>query len=75
VDETMRGKTLAFYLLGVTLVAPIGALVQGFLVNAIGARAAFTIAGVAFLGLLVLLRAKGTLRHLDAETAGVPASA
>ena len=69
VEETKRGKVLAFYLLGVTLVAPIGALVQGFLVNAIGPRAAFTIAGAAFLGLLALLRAKGSLRHLDAESA------
>ena len=68
VDETKRGKVLAFYLLGVTLVAPIGALVQGFLVNAIGPRAAFTLAGAAFLGLLAILRAKGSLRHLDAES-------
>lgn len=65
VDERMRGKVLAFYLLGVTLVAPIGALVQGFLVDAIGPRAAFTAAGGAFLGLLVLLRTRGSLRHLD----------
>lgn len=69
VEETKRGKVLSFYLLGVTLVAPIGALVQGFLVNAIGPRAAFTIAGAAFLGLLAVLRAKGSLRHLDAESA------
>ena len=69
VDEKMRGKVLAFYLLGVTLVAPMGALLQGVLVTAIGARAAFTIAGTAFLGLLVVLWSKGVLRHLDAETA------
>jgi MFS family permease len=69
VDERMRGKVLAFYLLGVTLVAPIGALTQGFLVDAIGPRAAFTLAGIAFLGLLALLRARGSLHHLDAETA------
>ena len=74
VEETMRGKVLAFYVLGVTLVAPIGALVQGVMVNAVGARAAFTMAGTAFLTLLVVLRAKGTLRHLDAESAMVPAS-
>jgi MFS family permease len=69
VDERMRGKVLAFYLLGVTLVAPIGALTQGFLVDAIGPRAAFTLAGIAFLGLLALLRARGSLHHLDAESA------
>jgi MFS family permease len=68
VDERMRGKVLSFYVLGVTFVAPIAALVQGFLVDAIGPRAAFTIAGAAFFGLLLLLRARGSLRHLDADT-------
>lgn len=67
VEERMRGKVLSFYLLGVTLVAPIGALVQGFLVDALGPRAAFTLAGVAFLGLLALLRARRSLEHLDAD--------
>jgi MFS family permease len=74
VEETMRGKVLSFYVLGVTLVAPIAALLQGVLVNVIGARAAFTIAGAVFLGLLGLLRASGALHHLDAESAGVAAS-
>jgi MFS family permease len=68
VEETMRGKVLAFYVLGITLVAPIGALLQGVLVSSIGARASFTIAGSAFLGLLLVLRAKGSLVHLDDET-------
>jgi len=72
VDERMRGKVLAFYVLGVTLVAPIAALIQGFLVGAIGPRAAFTIAGGTFLGLMLLLRSKGSLHHLDAEA--VPAA-
>jgi MFS family permease len=65
VEETRRGKVLAFYVLGITLVAPIGALLQGVLVNAIGARAAFTLAGLAFLLLLAVLRSKRSLEHLD----------
>jgi MFS family permease len=69
VDERRRGKVLSFYVLGVTLVAPFAALVQGFLVNAIGPRAAFTIAGAAFVGLFLLLRAKDALHHLDDEPA------
>ncbi len=69
VEETMRGKVLSFYILGVTLMAPIGALLQGVLVTVIGPRAAFALAGAAFVGLLVVLRWKGTLRHLDAESA------
>ena len=35
---------------------------------------AFTFAGAAFLSLLALLRSRGSLRHLDAESALVPAS-
>jgi MFS family permease len=65
VEETRRGKVLAFYVLGITLVAPIGALLQGVLVNAIGARAAFTLAGLAFLLLLAVLRSKRSLERLD----------
>ena len=67
VDERLRGKVLSFYVLGVTLVAPFAALFQGFLVDAIGPRAAFTIAGSLFFGLLLLLRARGSLHHLDAD--------
>lgn len=69
VDEKMRGKVLSFYLLGVTLIAPLAALFQGVLVSAIGPRAAFTFAGLVFLTLLVVLRSTGVLHHLDAERA------
>jgi len=69
VDETMRGKVLAFYILGVTLVAPLAALLQGVLVDVLGPRVAFTFAGVVFLGVLVLLRQRGSLAALDGERA------
>lgn len=69
VEERMRGKVLAFYVLGITLCAPIGSLVQGALAEVIGPRATVATAGVAFVGVLVLLRARGSLPHLDDEHA------
>jgi MFS family permease len=69
VDERMRGKVLAFYVLGITLSAPLGSLVQGVLAEVIGPRTTVAGAGAAFVGVLVLLRARGTLAHLDDETA------
>ena len=69
VEERMRGKVLAFYVLGITLCAPIGSLVQGALAEVIGPRATVATAGVAFVGVLVLLRARGSLFHLDDEHA------
>jgi predicted MFS family arabinose efflux permease len=73
VDERMRGKVLSFYVLGITLTAPLGSLLQGLLVGLIGARAAFASAGLAFLALLVVLRVKGSLHHLDGDVQAVPA--
>lgn len=69
VDETMRGKVLSFYVLGVTLVAPLAALFQGLVVDALGPRVGFTLAGGAFLAVLVVLRSRGSLAALDAEAA------
>jgi MFS family permease len=49
VDELMRGKVLAAYLMFLTLAMPIGALVQGALADAVGARATVAGAGLVFL--------------------------
>jgi MFS family permease len=72
VEETLRGKVLAFYILGVTLVAPLAALLQGVLVDLLGPRVAFTFAGAVFLAVLVVLRLRGSLTALDAESAPAP---
>lgn len=69
VDETMRGKVLAFYILGVTLVAPLASLLQGVLVDVLGPQVAFTLAGGVFLGVLVVLHLRGSLAALDVEAA------
>jgi MFS family permease len=49
VDELMRGKVLAAYVMFLTLAMPVGALVQGTLADAIGARATVAGAGALFL--------------------------
>jgi MFS family permease len=69
VDEQMRGKVLAFYVLSITLCAPLGSLLQGALAEVIGPRATVAAGGVCFVLVLVLLRARGSLAHLDDEVA------
>jgi predicted MFS family arabinose efflux permease len=69
VDERMRGKVLAFYVLSITLCAPLGSLLQGVLAQVIGPRATVAAGGVGFVLVLVLLRARGSLAHLDDEVA------
>jgi hypothetical protein len=49
VDEVMRGKVLAAYVMALTIALPIGALIQGALAEAIGARATVAAAGALFL--------------------------
>lgn len=50
VDETMRGKVIAAYLMCLTLAMPLGALAQGAIADVIGARATVAGAGALFLG-------------------------
>lgn len=69
VEERRRGKVLAFYVLGITLTAPLGSLLQGFMTELIGPRATVALAGTAFVSVLVVLRARGALAHLDDEVA------
>ncbi len=69
VDEGLRGKVLAFYVMGITVSAPIGSLVQGGLAELIGPRLTVVLAGGAFLAVGLALRANGALDHLDDETA------
>lgn len=56
VREDMRGRTMAFYLMVLTASVPIGAQVQGWLVDVIGVRATVAGAGALFLSVLVALR-------------------
>jgi predicted MFS family arabinose efflux permease len=67
VVERMRGKVLAFYVLAITLSAPIGSLLQGFVAEVVGPRPTVAASGVCFVLTLVALRARGSLGHLDDE--------
>ena len=56
VIEEMRGRTMAFYLMVLTAAVPIGALIQGSLVDIIGVQWTVAGAGSLFLMVFVLLR-------------------
>ena len=55
VEDARRGRIIAVYLMGLTLALPVGALIQGWLVEQVGPRA--TVAG----GALLLLTATAAL--------------
>jgi MFS family permease len=71
VDESMRGRVLSLYVMGLTISVPLGNLVQGALAEAIGPRATVAGAGVLFLGVWALLRVRGRFPLLDAQRAGI----
>ncbi len=66
VEEAMRGKVLALYLMLLTASMPIGALLQGWLADVVGARV--TVAGAGLLFLVVwagLALGTDLLPHMD----------
>jgi len=68
VDETMRGRVIAVYIMFLTAALPIGMLVQGFIAQVVGPQAAVTLFGVLFLAVLAWLRfGTDLLRHVDDE--------
>ena len=71
VEESMRGRVLALYVMVLTVAIPIGSLLQGWLVDVIGVRVTVAAAGALFLVVFVLLRfVFGQLRHMDDLTRG-----
>ncbi len=48
VDETMRGKVMALYIMGLTGSMPIGSLLQGWLADVAGPRITVAVAGALF---------------------------
>ncbi len=65
VDEHMRGKVIALYLMGLTFTVPVGNLVQGWMTEAIGPRTTVTLSGAAFLIVTGWLFASRRLRLMD----------
>ncbi|WP_208027345.1 MFS transporter [Rhabdothermincola sediminis] len=73
VDEDMRGKVLALYIMLLTASLPVGALVQGSLAHLVGPRLTVAAAGIAFLLICGWLRAgTGWVARMDDEAAASP---
>lgn len=71
VKEEMRGRTMALYLMVLTAAIPLGALIQGWLVDVIGVQWTVAGAGTLFLIVFVILRfgvnRLGTMDAVDHE--------
>jgi len=71
VKEEMRGRTMALYLMVLTAAVPLGALVQGWLVDIIGVQWTVAGAGTLFLVVFAILRfgvnRLGTMDAVDHE--------
>ena len=71
VKEEMRGRTMALYLMVLTAAIPLGALIQGWLVDIIGVQWTVAGAGTLFLIVFVILRfgvnRLGTMDAVDHE--------
>ncbi len=65
VDEHMRGKVIALYLMGLTGTVPLGNLIQGWLTEVIGPRITVTLSGAAFLAVVAWLATSRRLRLMD----------
>lgn len=65
VDEYMRGKVLAFYLMTFTTAIPLGSLLQGWTAQAFGPRQTTFTAGVLLALMVTVLRLGGWLSAMD----------
>jgi MFS family permease len=71
VDETMRGKVIALYVMCLTLALPLGALLQGVFAQFVGPQVAVMVFGSLFLAVWAWLRFGGG-DHLAAMDADPP---
>jgi predicted MFS family arabinose efflux permease len=69
VDEAMRGRVIAFYLMTFTAAIPIGSLVQGWTAQAFGPRQTTIVAGLLLAAVVIVLRSAGWLSAMDLEPA------
>ena len=67
VDEFMRGKVLAFYLMTFTAAIPLGSLLQGWTAQVIGPRQTVVTAGLMLAVAVTVLRTGGWLSAMDLE--------
>lgn len=67
VDEAMRGKVMAFYLMSFTAAIPLGSLVQGWTTQVVGPRQTTVVAGLLLALVVTALRVTGRLAAMDDE--------
>jgi predicted MFS family arabinose efflux permease len=65
IDERLRGRIMAIYVMSFTAAYPVGSLLQGWIADAIGAPATTTSAAVALLLLTAWIWRSGRLARLD----------
>jgi MFS family permease len=65
VDESMRGKVIAIYLMGLTASIPVGALAQGWLIDLVGPRATVAGAGLLLVATSMLIGRGGRYARMD----------
>jgi hypothetical protein len=67
VDEFMRGKVLAFYLMTFTAAIPLGSLLQGWTAQTFGPRETTFTAGLLLAVAVTALRSGGWLAAMDLD--------
>jgi len=67
VDEVMRGKVMALYLMTFTAAIPIGALVQGWAAQAVGPRQTTIAGGLVLAAIVTAMRVTGRMAPMDDE--------
>ena len=67
VDEHRRAQVIAVYMMALLLANPVGQLALGRLIELIGPRPAFGLAGATLVAATLVLRASGRLSRLDLE--------
>jgi MFS family permease len=65
VEERLRGRIMAIYVMAFTAAYPLGSLLQGWLADVIGVRTTTTAAAAVLIGVTVWVRSTSVFDHLD----------
>jgi predicted MFS family arabinose efflux permease len=74
VEDARRGRVIAVYLMGLTAALPVGALVQGWLVEAVGPEPVVAGAGLLMLAVVARLWTQGWFAAMDGQPHPSPAA-
>lgn len=67
VSDELRGRVMAIWVVGFTAASPVGALIQGWVADLIGAPATVAIAGALMVAIAAELRLTGAVRIIDVD--------